>query len=40
VVGISAHFPLRSGRYVLIALGTALLVFSVVLVAGLPGPPA
>jgi hypothetical protein len=40
VVGISAHFPLRAGRYVLIGLGSALLVLSLVLVAGLPGPPA
>jgi hypothetical protein len=39
VVGISAHFPLRAGRYGLIALGGALLAVSVVLVAGLPGPP-
>ena len=39
VVGISAHVPLRVGRYVLVALGTALLAVSAVLVAGLPGPP-
>jgi hypothetical protein len=39
VVGISAHFPIRGGRYVLIALGSSLLVFSLVLVAALPGPP-
>ena len=39
VVGISTHFPLRAGRYVLVALGTALLAVYTVLVAGLPGPP-
>jgi hypothetical protein len=39
LVGISSHFPVRGGRYLLIGLGTALLVLSLVLVAGLPGPP-
>jgi hypothetical protein len=39
VVGISAHLPLRVGRYGLIALGSVLLVLSLVLVVGLPGPP-
>lgn len=40
VVGISAHFPVRAGRYVLVGLGSVLLVFSLVLITGLPGPPA
>ncbi|HEU4657532.1 MAG TPA: hypothetical protein VFR97_08410 [Capillimicrobium sp.] len=39
LVGISTHFPLRGGRLVLIGLGTGLLVLSLVLIAGLPGPP-
>ena len=39
IVGISAHFPLRSIRYGLIALGGAMLVFSLVLLTQLPGPP-
>ena len=40
VVGISAHFPVRGGRYVLIGVGSTLLVFSLVLILGLPGPPS
>jgi hypothetical protein len=39
VTGISSHLPLRGGRYILLGLGTALLIFSLVLVAQLPGPP-
>jgi hypothetical protein len=39
IVGISAHFPLRSIRYGLIGLGGVMLVFSLVLLAQLPGPP-
>ena len=40
LVGISGHFPLRQARYGLIAIGVLLLVFSVVQLAELPGPPA
>jgi hypothetical protein len=40
LVGISAHFPVRGGRYILIGLGGALLVLALVLVVGLPGPPS
>jgi hypothetical protein len=40
LVGISGHFPVRRGRYVLIAVAGLLLVFSVVQLAGLPGPPS
>lgn len=39
LVGISTQFPLRSVRYALIAVGTGLLVFSVVLILLLPVPP-
>jgi hypothetical protein len=39
LVGISSHFPLRQARYVLIGMGGVLLVFSIVQLAGLPGPP-
>ena len=39
LVGISAHFPLRSARYGLIALGATLLVISVVLLTQLERPP-
>jgi hypothetical protein len=39
LVGISAHFPLRSARYGLIALGATLLVISVVLLTQLDRPP-
>jgi len=39
LVGISAHFPLRSARYGLIALATVLLVVSLVRLAQLPGLP-
>jgi hypothetical protein len=40
LVGISSHFPLRQARYGLITIGGLLLVFSVVQLLGLPGPPA
>ena len=39
LVGISTRFPSRGGRYALVGLGAALLVVSVVLLLGLPGPP-
>ena len=40
LVGISGHFPVRGGRYGLILIGTLILVFSVVQLTRLPGPPA
>jgi len=40
LVGISTHFPLRQARYALIAVGGLLLVFSVIQLLALPGPPA
>ena len=40
LIGISTHFPIRSGRYALIAVGLAVLVFSLVQLAQLPRPPA
>ena len=40
LVGISSHFPVRQARYGLIAIGGLLLVFSVIQLAELPGPPA
>lgn len=39
LVGISTQFPLRGVRYGLIAVGTGLLIFAVVLVILLPPPP-
>lgn len=39
LVGISTQFPLHGVRYGLVALGAVLLVFSVVQLAQLPGPP-
>lgn len=39
LVGISGHFPLRQGRFALIAIGALILVFAVVQLLGLPGPP-
>jgi hypothetical protein len=39
LVGISTQFPLRGVRYGLVAVGTVLLVFSIVQLAQLPGPP-
>ncbi len=40
LVGISGHFPVRGGRYGLILIGALILVFSVVQLTQLPGPPA
>jgi hypothetical protein len=39
LVGISTQFPARNVRYALIAVGVVLLVFSIVQLAQLPGPP-
>ena len=39
LVGISTRFPLRGGRYALVGLGGVLLVFSVIQLTQLPGPP-
>ena len=39
LVGISGHFPLRSGRYALIGIGSVILAFAVVQLLTLPGPP-
>jgi hypothetical protein len=39
IVGISSHFPLRSVRYGLVALGAALLLFAAIQILQLPGPP-
>jgi hypothetical protein len=39
LVGISSHFPVRQARYGLIGVGALILVFAVVQVLGLPGPP-
>jgi hypothetical protein len=38
LVGISSHFPLRGARYALIAIGTAVLLFSLVQLVQLPVP--
>jgi hypothetical protein len=40
LVGISSHFPLLQARFGLIAVGALILVFAVIQVLGLPGPPA
>ena len=40
LVGISTHFPVRQGRYALVAVGVLLLVFSVIQLLGLPSPPS
>jgi len=40
LVGISTRFPLRGGRYALVGLAGAMLVFSLIQLAQLPGPPA
>jgi len=40
LVGISTHFPYRSVRYGLVGLSIALLVLSLVQLAGLPLPPS
>jgi hypothetical protein len=39
LVGISSHFPLRSVRMGLIAVGAALLIVAAVAILQLPGPP-
>jgi hypothetical protein len=39
IVGISTQFSLRRVRYALVGLGGLMLVFSVVLLTQLPGPP-
>jgi hypothetical protein len=39
LVGISTRFPVRGGRYALVALGAVLLVVSLVQLTQLPGPP-
>ncbi len=39
LVGISGHFPLRQGRVALIVVGSLILVFAVIQLLGLPGPP-
>jgi len=39
LVGISTHFPLRQARYALVGVGTLILIFSVIQLLGLPGPP-
>ena len=38
-MGISGHFPLRQGRFALIAVRALILAFAVVQLLGLPGPP-
>jgi hypothetical protein len=40
LVGISSHFPLRVARFGLIAIGALILLFAVIQLLGLPGPPA
>jgi hypothetical protein len=40
IVGISTHFPLRGIRYGLVGLGGVMLIFSLVQLTQLPGPPA
>jgi hypothetical protein len=39
LVGISTRFPVRGGRYALVALGAVLLIVSCVQLTQLPGPP-
>jgi hypothetical protein len=39
LVGISTRFPVRGGRYALVALGAVLLIVSFVQLTQLPGPP-
>jgi hypothetical protein len=39
LVGISAHFPIRGARIGLLGVSIALLVFAIVLILSLPGPP-
>jgi hypothetical protein len=40
LVGISGHFRIRQARYGLIGVGGLLLVFAVIQLLGLPGPPS
>jgi hypothetical protein len=40
LVGISTQFPVRRIRYALVGVGALLLIFSVVQLAQLPGPPS
>jgi hypothetical protein len=40
LVGISGQFRIRQARFGLIGIGAALLVFAVIQLLGLPGPPA
>ena len=40
LVGISGHFRVRQARFGLIGIGAALLVFAVIQLLGLPGPPS
>jgi hypothetical protein len=40
IVGISTQFPVRAARYGLIGIGGAILLFSVVQLAGLAAPPS
>jgi hypothetical protein len=40
LVGISTQFPLRGVRYGLIGVGAVLLLFAVVQILQLPGPPS
>jgi hypothetical protein len=39
LVGISTQFPVRGGRYALVGLGTVLVLFSLLQLAQLRGPP-
>lgn len=39
LVGISGHFPMRQARYALVGIGSLILLFAVVQLLGLPGPP-
>ena len=40
LVGISGHFRIRQARLGLIGIGALLLVFAVIQLLGLPGPPS
>ena len=40
LVGISGHFRIRQARVGLIGMGALLLVFAVIQLLGLPGPPS
>jgi hypothetical protein len=39
LIGISGHFPVRAARYGLIGVGSALILYSLVTMLRLPGPP-